>query len=316
MRNAEELIDRYTDFHKRIKSVRERIPDDASLINYLTGADFGKSEQGFFQVKSGPLSIDITTDKSHAVIIYELSSWGATAEDFNKQKVGGFRARSKSKEPVDYTVVVNEFGADRQKDILTHEHGHLTNKLYSSSERHNIPRKVSSVLYHGVLGFLRRIIFARIMGLEDLDLSSAYSYPERYSQEEREFLLREYLNFLRLRALDFVKDEILAGLRLRNGLCILRENLDDLFLSDKPGYDYLDCFKPFTDPSFERDSYVRDSYGKMIEEYKTNIRDAVMAYGNLVSVGGYSIEKAIAILRDKKLTEWSKTVKRQLETRQ
>jgi hypothetical protein len=33
MRNAEELIDRYTDFHKRIKSVRERIPDDASLIN-------------------------------------------------------------------------------------------------------------------------------------------------------------------------------------------------------------------------------------------------------------------------------------------
>jgi hypothetical protein len=51
----------------------------------------------------------------------------------------------------------------------------------------------------------------------------------------------------------------------------------------------------------------------LVQEYRTTIEKAVDALSRLMKKGEYSTQEAVALLTDKPLSDWSKTVNRLLE---
>lgn len=276
---AERFVDSFYGNRLRMKEARGKYPDNAALVNYLTGLSFGKEEE--FNVSLGAFAIEIRTDD---ITAGRISARDMTTNiPLTKMGTGGaFLSESeKSGDLPSIPFIVFTKRADFFKD---HETQHQKNRIFGQVfDKFNLEG-----------GQLRKKLWVAAYYEEDDELKKA--------------LLEEFMKIDRDAALESVKDEIMA-LKKQSPLLLRIMSASTLFLKQDEGrYDYLSSLR-----NYDKSSLYREVYQKIcVDQYAKIIRNADQSLNKLASSRGYSIEKAIALLTDKPLIGWPKIVKRQL----
>jgi len=310
---AESLVDDYMEMHKRVNEVREKYPDNIALINRLTGMKFTNSDASDFTVEVGPMSIEVWCSGFNAGRIYEKS------EDPVVFKHRGFATTSRGTKPHYYLVVSRDIGDTYTRD---HEVEHqkkriLAPKLYGASEARG---DVREQLNGGVRAFLRHQIGERVLRFgRDFESEVFQQYESTKDPEKKAFLLAEYMRLKREAALNNAKDEIFAMLKVDipyierfghsryGGYNIFTKQNGD-------AYDYLQKIRE--DDKKKDDPLWQETAQRMlVDEYGQIIDNAINAFDQLKN-SGYSQSEVIAMLTDKRLAEWPKTVRRLLEQKE
>jgi hypothetical protein len=299
---AEQLVDDYITQHKRVVEIRKKYSDDIDLINRLTGLKFTNADARDFSIAVGPMSIDISCFEFNARRIFKGSK-----NSILRVRLGGFASQSRDRQPIYYTVISADV-PDRDSTII-HEHEHQKNrllrpKLYFQEE---IRADARQKLNQSVAGFLRHQFFKRVLSFErNFEKELLYRYEFSKDPQQKAFFLKEYMRLTRGSALNFAKNEILAMKKDRSS------DSYDRFFEDNSSYDYLALSRK---PEGKRDDQLETAQRILVDEYRMIIESAVSWFDELVN-SGYSIEEAIALLSDKSLPDWPKTVRRLLETKQ
>lgn len=279
------LVDGYYRNRNKVLDIRERLPDDIALVKELTGVQFSKIDK--LNVAVGPMTIDMSTEGFNARRIYEKA--GGRVIDF---QYGGFASQSSGADPVFYIVVNEDKDIRKSYDDPTgtrtrqHEYEHQKNKLFRAVFEHTSSEQEIDYLW-------------RDYEIED---------DEKYKR----IFLENYFYERRKQALEQVKDEIIACLQ-DEALWQLQQDLDWIFLQKKNDpYDYLAFLRDF-EAKKDDPLYQETSQKMLVEEYASIIKKAVTSFADLVNKGGYSIQESIALLTDKSLSHWPKTIQRLLE---
>jgi len=307
---AESLVDDYLKMHKRVVEVRKKFPDDIALINRLTGMKFTQNDAEDFSIEVGPMSIEITcSERNVKRMCIEKEA------PFIGFKHGGFALRSRDKKPVYYLVVNNDYeilDPEFYRKIVPHERYHQENRIVAPKLDNisEVRGDVREQLNQGLRGFLRHQIGEKVFRFERSFENEVYqSYESSKDPKKKSFFLAEYMRLRREHALNKVKDELFA---MKSGSNSTRLNYN-IFMYKGP-YDYLVYIrnaKKKKDDSLWQDTAQRI----LVDEYGSIIDTAIGAFDQLVA-GGYTQKEVIAILSDKRMQEWPKTVRRLLEQKQ
>lgn len=309
---AESLVDDYLEMHRRVNEAREKYPDDMALIERLSGVKFTKSDAEDFTVVAGPMSIEISCSGFNAGRICEKSK-----DPVVGFKYGGFASMSSNSKPVYYIVVNKGYSSSDPayySTIAPHEREHQKNrilapKLYGKDE---VRTDVRESLNRGVLGFLRHRVGERLLGFERKFEDEVWGrYTSAKDPEEKAFLLGEYMRLKREDALNRAKDEIIA--RKTEPDHVSWGN--DSFLFGVGGsYDFLAYLR---DWNKKKDDSLWQEIAKrvLVDEYSSIIDNAIVAFDQLRG-SGCSQAETIAMLSDKRLADWPKTVRRLTEEKQ
>lgn len=309
---AKSLVDDYIEMHKRVAETREKYPDNIALINRVTGMKFTQADAEDFVVTVGPMSIEITCSGFNCGRICEKSKDPIVGFEY-----GGFASMSADSKPVYYLVVNKDYATKDPYFHATtapHEREHQKNKiliprLYGTRE---VRADVREMLNQGVLGFLRSRLGERLLGFERNFEGEIYEkYESTKDPEEKAFLLEEYMRLKRESALDRAKDEIIA----RKVEPAYSRHTYNVFLEQNGDvHDYLaylrDCDKKKDDLLWQE-----TSQRVLVDEYRDIIDRAIAAFDGLRN-NGYSQKEVIAMLSDKRLPDWPKTVRRLLAQRE
>ena len=282
---AGQLIDGYYENRKKALEVRQRYPGDIELIDKLIGVNLGKSEN--VHVAVGPMTIDIDVNSFNSGRLYERSEKPVIGF-----KSGGFASCSSGENPIYYTVT-NQDRWTRWVGYLdpsgektrNHEHEHQKNKLFQAVFEHQLGEGKDNHLY--------------------------LEYEEEQDLKVKKTILEDYFCSKRAEALEQAKDEITASLYDRS-LPGLRLQLSGLFFKQDSPYDYLAYLRNF-EPKKEDSLYQETSQKILVQEYGVTIKKAVKALSRLTKKRKYSTQEAIALLTDKSLSDWPKTIDRLLE---
>lgn len=315
IRTAEQLIDGYIEQHKRIIETRNKFPDDIKLLNKLTGVKFTQSDRNDFTIEIGPMSFEISCSGFNAGRIYEKSENPVINFQYE-----GFASESEDLEPIYYLVVNKDcFINDPEYyvTIASHEREHQKNKLLSPKiySQNGVRADVRETLNQGVLGFLRHQVGERILGFERNFQNEVFQqYESAKEPEKKAFLLKEYMRLVRESALNRAKDEIIAmkaEINLSHSYDRYKYNL---FNKNYNQYDYLVKFRDWDE---KKDDVLWQEMTKkiLVNEYKSIIDNAIAAFDNLMK-SGYTQAETIAMLSDKRLSDWPKTVRRLMEEKQ
>jgi len=277
----EQLIDGYYENRQKVLKIRQQYPDDYKLVKKLTGVKLDKDVK--LDVQVGPMSIDIFTDGFNAGRLYERSY---------KPKLipflyGGFFSQSVGRNPV-YYIVINQdkfvrklYNDPTGKKTKMHEYEHIKNMLFREVFKSQESRQL------------------------------LYGYKEEQDPEIKKVILEDFFKASRAEALERVKNEITACLYDRT-LEQLQNQLNHLFFKPESPYDYLKYLRNWEE--FNDDPFYQETVQRMlVREYREIIQRSVASYAELVNKGKYSIQEAIALLTDKPLEDWPKTVRRLLE---
>lgn len=277
---SEQIIDGYYKNRQKVLEIRQQFTDDYELVNQLTGVTL-KGEK--LDVQVGPMTIDIGVEGFNAGRIYEGSN-----EPVINFEDSGFTSQSSGKNPINY-IVINQDKWIRKacsdlstKRVRNHEYEHNKNKLFRDvfMYKHNRP-------------------------------ISLCDYIDERDQEIKKAILEDYFDRDRKVALEKVKDEITSSL-LDRTLPQLQYQLEDFFFKQNGSYDYLACLRNWE--IFKDDPFYQETEQRMlVQEYKKTIQRAVDSYAELVNRGKYSNQVAVALLTDKPLDDWPKTIRRLLE---
>ncbi len=283
---AEQLIDGYFVNRQKVLEVRQQFPDDHALVGELTGVNIDKNEK--IDVTVGPMTIDIDANGFNSGRLYERADKPVIGF-----KYGGFASQSRGENHV-YYVVINkdkwislvgydgDLSGQRRRN---HEHEHQKNKLFRAVFEH---QEAPTELVDYV-------------GEQDL--------------ETKRVILEDFFDASRDAALEKARDEITASLYDRN-LQTLQSQLYYFFFSGKhDAYDYLRYLRNWEE--FKNDTFYQETAQRMlVQEYRATIESAVNSYAELVNKGKYSTQEATALLTDKPLADWPKTVRRLLEQKE
>ncbi len=283
---AEQLIDGYLVNRQKVLEVRQQFTDDHALVNELTGVNIDKDEK--IDVSVGPMTIDIDADGFNSGRLYERADKPVIGF-----KDGGFASQSTGESPV-YYVVINKdkwISLVRYKGDLSgqkrrnHEYEHQKNKLFRAVFEH---QEAPTALV---------------------------GYISEQDPETKKVILEDFFDASRVAALERARDEITASLYDRD-LQTLQSQLDYFFFSGKHNeYDYLRYLRNWEE--FKDDPFYQETAQKMlVQEYRETIQRAVDSYVELVNRGKYSTQEATALLTDKPLADWPKTIRRLLEQKE
>jgi len=284
-RISEQLIDRYFENRQKVLNIRQQFADDHKLVRELTGVNLDKNEK--IRVSVGPMTIDIDADGFNSGRLYER----VDKKPIIGFKYGGFASQSISNPPV-YYVVVNQDKWIRWVGLLDpsgkttrkHEYEHQKNKLFRAVFKHK----------------------------KDLIVMAGYSGEQ--DPAIKKIILEDFFNERRKTALEQAKDEITACLLDRTFLRP-RTQLADLFLNLNQPHDYLAYLR--NRENFKDDPLYQETAQRMlVQEYRGIIQKAVDSYAELAHRGKYSTQEAIALLTDKPLEDWPKTIRRLLEQKE
>ncbi|MDD5750143.1 MAG: hypothetical protein PHU56_00630, partial [Candidatus Pacebacteria bacterium] len=311
IKTAEQSIDRYTEMRSRVVETREKYPDDIELVNKLTGVGFTEADKSDFTVGVGPMSFEISCSGSNAARIYEKAyeeAHGKSGKPIPKFEGGGFLFKSPGLESVLYIVINNDYAKYSRFYAATipHEKQHYKDRVLSLSSKDSIRADAKKRLNRGMLGFLRHRVGEQLFGFErDFEDELWQRYESQKNQEEKAFLLGEYMRLRREHALNQAKEEIMA-----------------MKAEDLPRYNWHKSFFEQGPDSYDFLAYLRDHEEKktdalwqetaervLVNEYRKIILAAVAAFDDLENLG-YTKAETIAILTDKRLPDWPKTVKR------
>lgn len=309
---AESLIDDYLEMHRRVNEARKKYPDDVALINRLTGMKFTASDAEDFTVKVGSVSIEISCSGFNAGKIYNKSQEPAVGFDSN-----GFATASSDSEPVYYIVVVSDQQSTNlawYESTVWHEREHQKNKILAPSlyGKGKVRTDVRIGLNRGVFGFLRHQIGERLLGFErKFDEEVFERYKSAKDLEEKAFFLGEYMRLKREDALNRAKNEIIA---LKSKPAPIYSAYDVLLNQKREEYDYLASLRDWNE---KKDDPLWQVTAKrvLVDEYRDVIGKAIIAFDKLRR-SGYSDAITIAMLSDKRLADWPKTVIRLTEEKQ
>lgn len=275
---TEQLIDRYLENRQNALEIRQRFADDHVLVYELTGVDLDRRQN--IKVSVGPMTIDIETDGFNSGRLYEKAYWPTIAF-----KYGGFASQSVGDNPVNY-IVINQDNWIRWiasldpsgKATRVHEYEHQKNKLFREVfENQEAPGKL-------------------------------VGYATEQDLEVKRIILEDFFKARRTKALERVKDEITACLHDRT-LTQLQHELSYLFFEQKNDpYDYLGYLRSWK--QFKDDTLYQEIAQRMlIQEYRAIVECAVDSYAELVNKGQCSTQEATALLTDKQLENWPKTIR-------
>ena len=284
---ATQLVDGYYENRQNVLEIRDQFPDDYQLISELTDVNFERDEK--FDVSVGPMTIDIRADGFNTARLYNKTEKPVASSLF-----GGFTSKSIGEMPV-YYVVINQ-----DKWIRT---GYTDDSTGDKTRKHEYEHQKNNLF---------RAVFENQFG--DNPTRDLWDYLEEQDPEIKRVILGEFFAKRRADALEQVKDEITASLYDRD-LPTLQEQLERFFFSENSPYDYLEYPRKFE--KFEDDTLYQEMSEKMlVQEYRAIIEKAFDSYTKLVKTGGYSIQEATALLTDKPLLDWPKTIGRLLEQKE
>jgi len=188
---------------------------------------------------------------------------------------GGFATQSFGHPNVLFNVI--DMGEQDYVEIVIHEKQHSINKL-----------------------------FAKYLETSKNDMDVSYNdYFKEADPQIKKILLEKYLIHERGRGLTRAKDEIIA--MKKDGQSGYFDEFFN-FYDSKNSYDYLQ----YTRNLENNDLYTEASERILVTEYEKIIQKSLKTYDVLAKEEG-SNSKAIHLLTDKPLKDWSKTVKRFLE---
>ncbi|MEK7604030.1 MAG: hypothetical protein AAB461_02830 [Patescibacteria group bacterium] len=284
---AAQLIDGYYENRQNVLDIRKQFPDDHQLISELIGVNLDRDEK--LNISVGPMTIDIRADGINASRLHKKTEKQVISSLF-----GGFASKSIGEIPI-YYIVINEDKWIRMgyKDdptgekTIKHEYEHQKNQLFRSVFESQFGKDVTGDLW---------------------------DYHEEQDPKVKRIILGEFFAKRRAVALEQTKDEITASLYDRD-LQTLRKQLERFFFNENSPYDYLGYLRKFE--MFENDPLFQEMSEKMlVREYQAIIEKAVDSYAKLVRRGGYSTQEATALLTDKPLSDWPKTISRLLEQKE
>lgn len=281
------LIDGYYKNRQRVLEVRQKFTDNHALVNELTGVNLGKDVK--LDVSVGPMTIDIEVDGFNAGRIYERRIKPTIVFKYN-----GFASQSIGENSV-YYIVINQdrcINKEKKEGVRRHEYEHQKNRLLREVFRAVEDQENSRRPWEALWSF--------------------WDYKKEQDPETRKVILEYLFKASRAAALESARDEIIAS--LHNGhLSILQEKqLASFFFRGEGAYDYLGSLRNWEE--FEDDSFYQETMLRMlVREYREIIQKAVNSYAELVEKGKYSIREAIALLTDRSLEDWPRTIRRLLE---
>lgn len=279
---SEKLIDGYYQNRRKVLEIRQKFPDNYDLVKELTGITIGKDEK--LDISVGPMTIDIGTTALSAGRIYEKSEKPVTNFQY-----GGFASRSDGKNPI-YYIVINDDASMRA--LYGDPKGNLTRMHEYEHQKNNLLERV----------------FDRQEAQRTLK-----EYFKEQDPEIKKTILEEFFRMSRTAALEKAKNEIIACLIYMPLIEFRRYQLKRIFFSQKNDpYDYLAYLR--NSKEFKDDLLYQETAQRMlVGEYREIIEKAVNSYSELVSKGSYSIQEGVALLTDRPLGDWSKTIRRLLE---
>jgi len=215
----------------------------------------------------------------------DINADGATVEKLyheisNKSsKIDGFAARSSDENHILYIVINQNKRTGVIKDTRKHEYEHQKNRLFRAVFERQEPR---------------------------IEL---ISHKDEQDPEIRKIIIEDFFDKYLQYALEFAKDEFIAYSCHRNLLTIQRQLWRDSF-------DYLQFYLRAGEKLTDYSPYLEIAtsiFFKKFEIFTRITAEAFASYVELLKKGRYSIQEAIALLTDKSLTDWPKTVRRLLE---
>lgn len=307
---AKQLIDDYISQRERVAEIRGKYPDNIALINRLTGLKFTKADTKDFTVRVGPISLEIFCSGFNAGKIHEKSKNPIVG--FN---CSGFASQSSGSKPIYYLVVNNDYSSSdpyAHATTVPHEREHQKNRIlkprqYGISEVHADVREMSN---RGVSGFLKHRVGERLLGLKrNFRDEVFYGYESTRDPREKALLLGEFMRLERERALNSAKNEIIA---MKSEPYDVYGGKYNIFLKQNGDtYDYSadlrNWDKKKADPLWQE-----TSKRVLVDGYRDIIDNAIVAFDQLRG-SGYSQAETIAMLSDKRLADWPKTVRRLIE---
>jgi len=237
------------------------------------GLELADEEEEFVKVSVGPMTIDIETLPS---IVKKWLNKGKENTSSTKFVAGGFAGFR----PVPFTVT------NGSSEMRQHEHEHHKNRLFK--EMFDVPVKRAP--------------------LSD--------YENESDPEVKGMILKDTLQQHKTHALQAAKDEIIA--QLVGGVDPGTKLVEKFTVSSWGPYDYLMRVRDYKSADTQLPAMVTDPLyielgGKMIREYKEIILNAVSKYEELIARKNINKQHAIALLTDKSLNDWPKTIDRMLE---
>ncbi|MFH0853640.1 MAG: hypothetical protein V1853_04525 [bacterium] len=280
---TEQLIDGYYENRQKALEIRQQFTDDHELVNKLTGIKIKRDEE--IDVSVGPMTIDIETGN----IFSKRLSEGADIPII-RFNYTAFASQSIGENPVYFTVVntdkrgsTGRFGDLSGQMLRGHEYEHQKNTLFQAVFEHkDAPTEL-------------------------------VGYEGEQDPEIRKVILEDFFSASRAAALEQVKDEFTASLYDRD-LPTLQKQLKEIFFGgDLVSYDFLGHLRYWEE--FKDDPFYQETAQRMlVQEYRMTVESAVSSYSELVNKGKYSTQEATALLTDKPLTDWPKTIRRLLES--
>ncbi len=297
-----DAISKYSNNRQKVLAARNEFQNDAELVKHITGIPV---KDGTVRVSVGPMTIDIYTDTFTAGQIFDRSIEPVTT-------VSGFFNANGQDIPFGDGIAFTVVNTDNIKSdkataaVLEHEHEHSKNHL----------------------------VFKELFGIDgryakngkwdeknpQKDLSEEYvKYASEKDPDIKKALLESCFEVEIQYALESAKDEITAILKGNmygeDTLSFLQDNFNGYFLNGEHNhYDYLRELRNREDQKDNPD-WQELSRKILIDEYASILTKAVEAITLLIKQGKYSIQESIALLTDKPIVEWPKTVKRMLDAK-
>ncbi len=315
---AETIIDGFLATRQRVLEVRKRFPNNARLVEYLTGVSFSQTPARKFQISVGPMSIDIRTTEENLDRIY-YGGKEATVPSDEKIFPLGLKSQSTGASPIPFTVVKPEPVSKDQAirsdvSVLKHEREHIKNALLQPlvyPDRPVDPR-AAKLLYTGITGFFRKGINRLFNSSQDsITTQIASKYILETDQTRRALFLEEFFLLKRDAAFRRAADEILAvvGGSIKNVDRNISSRGDQIleFGESDNSYDYLRSIR-----EHEMSKEVKDrgddklwhelTQRLLIDEYSRVVKSAIKACLRLCL--HCSNENVVALLADKPLAQW------------
>lgn len=275
-KKSEDLIDNYYKQRQKVIEFRKSFPSDTEMISYIAGVEFKNSAK--FDVALGPMSIDIMADEANfQKLFYETENLSM------KNTTLGFASK---KNDVDYTVLnTRSMKLLKNQNVYVHEQQHVRNKLF-------------------------RQIFDKETTFEERQ-SALDQYESEDDLEIKKKLLEVYFLMKRQDAFNDVRDEIFAMKKDGSHSQLVYAD----FYPSGSGYDYL---KNVRDRDDVKDDLVWQTEAEKIlkDDYMNIIKKGLDSFDKLKEKGGYNTDEVIALLTDKSIPEWPKTVSRILEQKE
>ncbi len=277
----EYMINLYYNIRAKMLEKRAVFTNDRELVKDLTGIE--PDSHADIRVETGPISIDIYADGITSSAIHSKNA--KAAENFTLR---GFS----SMKSVDDQILFNVINIDpiilrtqrdpNGVDARIHEQEHQKNRLLN-------------VLFSGSVKSTFENHIKNYKTITDPEL-------------KREILETAFTDELE-NACDRARDEIIARLSMQSAQHVLETYQSVFFAGKIKVYDYLS--KQREQHDLKDDSLYQEVANEfLVERYKEKVKRGIEAITTLVRVGGYTNTEAVALLTDKTLHEWPKTVRR------